>query len=74
MPPVEMAFFFDAGSAWTSGDRPDFMGGSAKTVTSQGVALRVNLFGFAIGEVDYVHPNDRPLKGSFWQFSFQPGF
>jgi len=24
--------------------------------------------------VDYVHPNDRPLKGSYWQFSFQPGF
>jgi dipeptidyl aminopeptidase/acylaminoacyl peptidase len=74
VPPVELAFFFDAGTAWVSGDKPDFMGGSAQTVTSMGTALRVNLFGFAIGEVDYVHPNDRPLKGSYWQFSFQPGF
>jgi Tol biopolymer transport system component len=74
MPPIELAFFFDAGSAWVTGDKPDFMGGRAQTVTSMGTALRVNLFGFAIGEVDYVHPNDRPLKGSYWQFSFQPGF
>jgi hypothetical protein len=74
VPPIELAFFFDAGSAWVSGDKPDFMGGRAQTVTSMGTALRVNLFGFAIGEVDYVHPNDRPLKGSYWQFSFQPGF
>ena len=74
MPPIELAFFFDAGTAWVSGDKPEFMGGSAQGVTSMGTALRVNLFGFAIGEVDYVHPNDRPLKGSYWQFSFQPGF
>ena len=74
MPPIELAVFFDAGSAWTTGDKPSFMGGRASTVTSQGLALRVNLLGFAVGEVDYVHPNDRPLKGSFWQFSLQPGF
>ncbi|HKQ58237.1 MAG TPA: BamA/TamA family outer membrane protein [Candidatus Eisenbacteria bacterium] len=74
VPPIETAFFFDAGSAWRRGDKPRFLDGSAETVSSFGVALRANLFGFAVGEVDYVHPNDRPLKGWFWQFSIQPGF
>jgi hypothetical protein len=36
--------------------------------------LRLNLFGFAVGEVDYVHPFDRPDKKWLWQFSFTEGF
>jgi len=27
-----------------------------------------------VGELDYVHPDDRPLKGWYWQFGLQPGF
>ena len=55
-------------------NRPDFLGGNGKTVTSNGFASRINLFGFLIGEMDLVHPNDRPAKGWYWQFSIQPGF
>jgi len=74
VPPVELAAFFDAGTAWYHGQKPSFAGGDVSTITSHGAALRVNLFGFAVGEVDLVHPNDRPGKGWFWQFSLQPGF
>ena len=74
VPPVELAPFFDAGSAWSSSDRAQFLGGDRKTVTSAGLATRINLFGFLIAEADYVHPNDRPRKGWYWQFSVQPGF
>ena len=43
-------------------------------VTSMGGAFRVNLLGFAVAEIAYVHPNDRPLKGWYWQFDIQPGY
>ena len=43
-------------------------------MSSEGAALRVNLLGFAVGELDLVHPNDRPGKGWVWQFALQPGF
>jgi len=74
VPPVEMALFFDAGGAWTRARKASFLGGDAATVSSYGTAMRLNLFGFAVGELAYVHPNDRPLKGWHWQFSLQPGF
>jgi hypothetical protein len=74
MPPIELAAFFDAGSAWGMGDDPTYQNGEQNIVTSHGVAMRVNLFGFLIAEMDIVHPNDRPQKGWYWQFSLQPGF
>ena len=74
VPPIETALFIDAGRAWSQGQKVSFFGAEPTTVTSMGAALRVNLFGFAVGEVDLVHPNDRPRKGWFWQFSIQPGF
>jgi WD40 repeat protein len=74
IPPLEAAVFFDAGSAWTASQQASFLGGPRKPVTSHGVALRLNLFGIAVGELDYVHPDDRPLKGWYWQFGLQPGF
>jgi len=74
VPPIETALFFDAGSAWTEKEGAEFLGGSRSAVTSHGAALRINLFGYVIGEVAFVHPNDRPRKGWYWQFSFQPGF
>jgi hypothetical protein len=30
--------------------------------------------GYAVVEIDYVRPLDRPQKGWFWQFSLRPGF
>jgi len=77
LPPLTLAFFFDVGSAWwTSGTARD-IGGNLdpwNPVSSYGIAARVNVFGVALLEVDFVHPNDRPDKGWFWQFGFSPGF
>jgi len=74
VPPIEIAGFFDTGVAWRTGQPAPFSTGAPKPVSSQGIALRMNLFGFAVGELDYVRPNDRPRRGWFWRFNFQPGF
>jgi Tol biopolymer transport system component len=74
LPPIEAAFFFDAGTAWTRDEKTRILGGPRRPVTSYGVAFRANLFGFAIGEADLVHPNDRPGQGWYWELSLQPGF
>jgi hypothetical protein len=72
--PVEMALFADAGLAWTSDTKPSFAGGDRDWVRSAGVALRVNVLGFAIAEFDYVRPLDRSRRGWLWQFGLTPGF
>jgi hypothetical protein len=72
--PIEMAFFGDAGVAWTSDTRPSFAGGNRDWARSAGVALRVNVLGYAIAEFDYVRPFDRSRKGWIWQFGLTPGF
>lgn len=74
IPPVELAAFFDAGVAWDHDTNSTLFGGSRKVLSSYGAAVRVNLFGFAVGEADLVHPNNRPGKGWYWQFGIQPGF
>jgi len=71
LPPVELAPFFDAGTAWRSGsDIPD----GRDAVKSYGASLRFNILGFAIGQLSYVRPVDRPRQGWMWQFSLLPGF
>ncbi len=72
--PVESAVFYDAGLAWTAQDKPWFMGGQRKLVRSTGIALRVNLGGYFLAEVDYVKPFDRPDNKWRWQFGFITGF
>ena len=72
--PIEMALFADAGMAWTSDTRPNFAGGDRDWVRSAGAALRVNVFGFAVAEFDYVRPLDRSRRGWLWQFGLTPGF
>lgn len=74
VPPVELAPFFDAGAAWTAAFKPDFLGGSRRPVTSEGLTLRVNALGFAVVSIDYAIPNNRPLKSHVWEFSLLPGF
>jgi hypothetical protein len=76
-PPFTVALFFDAGAAWYDLTQAVAVGGNRAPwdpVTSYGVASRINLFGVALIEIDYVHPNDRPRKGWFWQIGFSPGF
>ena len=70
--PIEMALFGDAGIAWGETNSP-FNGGKQEWARSIGAAARMNLFGFAIGEVAYVKPLDRD-RGWLWQFSLRPGF
>jgi Tol biopolymer transport system component len=72
--PLELAAFFDYGVAWSRDAKPELLGGDRRAARSYGAAMRANLFGFAILEIDYVKPIDRPMKGWFWQFSLRPGF
>ena len=72
--PIEMAVFADSGVAWGQNNSVQFGGSNKEPVSSVGVAMRVNLFGFAVGELDYVRPLDRPGRGWLWQFNLMPGF
>jgi WD40-like Beta Propeller Repeat len=72
--PTEVAFFADGGAAWNRGEKPSFLGGSRESVSSAGVSLRVNLFGFAVGQFDFAHPFQRPSRNWVWSFSLSPGF
>jgi hypothetical protein len=74
--PLDFLAFGDAGLAWDTSHDPRVFGldGVREPVTSAGVGLRMNLFGFAIGEMDYVRPFDRPDRHWMWQFSLQPGY
>ncbi len=72
--PIDFGVFYDAGFAWFSNEKLKIFGGNKKGVSSVGLVLRMNLFGFAVGEVDYVHPFNRPDKKWLWQFNFTEGF
>ena len=73
-PPIDFVAFTDGGYAWYQGQTPTLFGGSRRGVWSYGGALRINLFGILIGEIDYVNPVDRPQKGWYFQLGFAPGF
>ena len=72
--PVELAVFSDAGIAWGRSSASFLTRSDKEPVVSVGAAARVNLFGFAIAEINYVRPLDRPGRGWLWQFSLRPGF
>jgi Tol biopolymer transport system component len=72
--PIEVGVFGDAGVTWNRGEQPAFAGGDRDWVRSVGALVRVNLFGYAIGEVNYVRPLDRTNTGWRWQFNLTPGF
>jgi outer membrane protein assembly factor BamA len=72
--PIEVALFADGGVAWNRTERPSLLGGNRSGVSSAGVTLRANLFGFAVGQFDFTRPFQRPGKGWVFQFSLSPGF
>ncbi len=72
--PVEVAFFLDGGVTWNKGQKPSFFNGSREPVTSGGITLRTNLMGFAVAQIDFARPFDRPGRGWLWGFSLIPGF
>jgi outer membrane protein assembly factor BamA len=72
--PLDFTIFGDGGMAWDTANEPSFSGGNRDPVFSAGAGFRFNLFGFAVAEVNLVHPFDRPRKNWIWEFNFQPGF
>ena len=72
--PIELGVFADAGAAWDRGRSLRLTGADRNLVRSVGATARVNLLGYAIGQIDYVRPLDRPGRGWLWQFSLRPGF
>jgi outer membrane protein assembly factor BamA len=71
--PVEVALFADGGVAWDRGETP-FADDGRRGVSSTGVAFRVNLMGFAVGELAFSRPLQRPGRGWIFQFNLSPGF
>ena len=73
--PVDFVAFYDIGTAWWDhGYSIHFSEAIRNPISSAGVGLRVNVFGFLVLGVNYVKPFDRPNKGWLFQFSFYPGF
>ena len=72
--PIEVGAFFDAGVAWTSGDRPEFMGGTREVIKSAGGLARVNLLGFVVVEISAARPFNRAAHGWQWQVGVKQGF
>jgi outer membrane protein assembly factor BamA len=73
--PIDFMVFGDGGLAWDSQNQPSVLGsGTRDPVFSAGAGFRVNLLGFAIGEISLVRPFERPGKGWVWQFELQQGF
>ncbi|MGE3343092.1 MAG: BamA/TamA family outer membrane protein [Vicinamibacterales bacterium] len=72
--PLELAVFFDAGVAWSSGSRPALLGGTRDTVRSYGAALRANLFGLLTLELARSRAIDRAGRPWKWQLGIVQGF
>ncbi|HEY6508818.1 MAG TPA: hypothetical protein VIY56_12450, partial [Vicinamibacterales bacterium] len=72
--PMEMALFADAGTAWSEGQQPAILGGSRDGIASAGVGLRVNFFGFLVGEFDLSRPFQRSTRGWVFGFNLMPGW
>ena len=72
--PVDIGAFFDAGVAWDRASTPAIFGGERELVRSVGGTTRVNLFGFAVLQLDYVKPLDRPGKNAYFTFNLLSGF
>ena len=76
--PVDLVAFLDAGLAWTSTSRPvlrlEADSEARVPVFSAGVAVRANLMGAAVLELNWAWPFQRPRGG--WQFGLliSPGW
>lgn len=76
LPPVDGAIFYDAGLAFSGGQkaslsRPDNYDPTTQRylLRSYGYSVRLNLFNFALLRWDYAIPLDRPERKGFWQWS-----
>jgi outer membrane protein assembly factor BamA len=81
LPPVDGLFFYDAGLAWTGGQKVSLTRPDDYDLTQQrfplrsyGFGIRFNLFGFAILRWDYTKPLDSPGRKAFGTWYFGPSF
>ena len=77
--PTELALFGDAGLAWTADRAPSFRFTQDDTsdnvpVFSAGGAARVNLLGYAVLEIFYAFPFQRPDKTGQLGFALIQGW
>src|SRR6267378_3164829 len=72
--PIEAGIFSDAGVAWSQSEGAKLFGGTRNLVRSAGATFRLNVLGYAIGQMDIVHPFDRPEKNWLVRFSLTEGF
>jgi len=78
--PMDFVAFYDAGIAWgyeAEGDtanKPFFLGGDRRPLTSAGIGIRMNLFGYLVMGFNLVKPLDRPNRNLYFQFTIMPGF
>jgi Tol biopolymer transport system component len=72
--PIEIGAFYDTGVAWTSASKPSVFGGTEQLIRSAGATARVNVFGLAVLQVDWVKPFDRPGKSPYVEFNLLTGF
>jgi len=80
--PVDLIGFLDAGLAWSddrasttdTDERAWFLGGDRDPLTSAGAGLRLNLLGFAMAELVWVRPFDRPLRRGYLSFNLTSAF
>ena len=72
--PVEVALFTDAGVAWTKSDRPPSSAGTARPSRVRASRSERTCWAFAVGQLDFAYPFQRPGRGWVWSFSLTPGF
>jgi Tol biopolymer transport system component len=81
--PTELSLFADAGIAWTKDEAPTlrFVSGDEATTTTEqipvfsvGASTRLNVLGFAIVEIFYAYPFQRPEQGWHFGFALTPGW
>jgi outer membrane protein assembly factor BamA len=73
--PLDAGIFYDAGVAWRQTEGAKIFGtGPRDVVKSAGISFRMNLLGYAIGQMDVVHPFNRPQKNWMVRFSLTQGF
>jgi len=76
--PTDLVGFVDGGVAWTESEDSvwEFARESSERIPvfSTGVSARVNVLGFAVLEIMYVSPFQRPDKGAHFEFQLSPGW
>ena len=82
-PPIEGAFFFDAGLAWNgqsvvvlnrSEEQNEDKDRYRSPLLSWGFSIRSNFLGFVVLRADFAKPLNRDKQGSYWTVSLGPTF